>query len=99
MSILKYFQTSLPNPEKLESESALYTTSANLQAAETIDKRYRLSMLKLTGGKKKAYTAFSDEDRVKICCREWKQQCAEKNLSNRINKNAIMKHSQNIFDA
>ena len=37
---------------------------------------------------------------MKICCREWKQQCAEKNISNRINKNAyyfIMKHSQNIL--
>ena len=93
MSILKHLQTSLPNPEQTGiGEHA--TTTANTEVSK---------QLKLTGGKKrKAYTAFSDEDRAKMCCREWKQQCAGKNLSNRINKNAyyfIMKHSQNIFDA
>ena len=69
MSILKYFQTSiLPNPEQTGiGERA--TTSADTEVSK---------QLKLTGGKKrKAYTAFSDEDRAKICCREWKQQCAE----------------------
>ena len=92
MSILKYFQTSLPNPEQTGiGERA--TTSANTGVSK---------QLKLTGGeKRKACTAFSDEDRAKICCREWNSS-ALKNLSNRINKNAyyfIMKHSQNIFDA
>ena len=92
MSILKYFQASLPNPEQTGiGERA--TTSANTEVSK---------QLKLTGGeKRKAYTAFSDEDRAKICCREWNSS-ALKNLSNRINKNAyyfIMKHSQNIFDA
>ena len=69
MSILKYFQTSLPTPEQTGiAERA--TTSANTEVSK---------QLKLTGGKKrKAYTAFSDEDRAKMCCREWKQQCAEK---------------------
>ena len=68
MSILKYFQTSLPTPEQTGiGERA--TTSANTEVSK---------QLKLTGGnKRKAYTAFSDEDR-EACCREWKQQCAIK---------------------
>ena len=64
MSILKYFQTLLPNPEQTGIRE-LATTSANTEVSK---------QLKLTGGKKrKAYTTFSDEDQAKICCREWKQ--------------------------
>ena len=57
MSILKYFQTALPTPEQTGiGEHA--TTSANTQVSK---------QLQLTGRKKrKAYTAFSDEDRAKI---------------------------------
>ena len=57
MSILKYFQTSLPTPEQTGNGERA-TTSANTGVSK---------QLKLTGGKKrKAYTAFSDEDRAKI---------------------------------
>ena len=57
MSILKYFQALLPTPEQTGiGERA--TTSANTDVSK---------QLKLTGGKKrKAYTAFSDEDQAKI---------------------------------
>ena len=75
-----------------EIHFSIFRTTANTEVSK---------QLKLTGRKKrKAYTAFSDENRAKICCREWKQQCAEKYLSNRINKTHTtynMKHLQNIF--
>ena len=72
MSILKYFQTSLPTPEQTGIGQRA-TTSANIEDS---------TQLKLTGGKrKKAYTAFSDEVRAKLgkhATEKWKQQCAEK---------------------
>ena len=82
MSILKYFQTSLPTPEQTGiGERA--TTSANIEVSK---------QLKLTDGKKKAYTTFSDEDRAKIGkhAAENGNSTALKNLSNRINKNTYI---------